>query len=96
VILDCGVLTGQTPLIYGSEGWGFESLRARQVSGPFPHRTGAFLVPLGATLGAMGEDEPPDRARVTDCTPQTPTRLFLSGVNLPMFLSGSVAELCPI
>jgi len=35
-----------------------------QVNGPFPHRTGAFLVPLGATLGAMRLDEPPDRARV--------------------------------
>ena len=35
-----------------------------QLSGPFPHRTGAFLVLLGATLGAIGEDGPPDRARV--------------------------------
>src|ERR1700760_5107805 len=27
---------------YGSEGWGFESLRARQVRGPYPSREGPF------------------------------------------------------
>ena len=32
--LDYGTLAGQGALVYGSEGWGFESLRARQVKGP--------------------------------------------------------------
>ena len=29
--MESAVLAGQAALIYGSEGWGFESLRARQV-----------------------------------------------------------------
>jgi hypothetical protein len=45
VILDCGVLAGQTPLIYGSEGWGFESLRARPGQRPVPILGPAFRMP---------------------------------------------------
>jgi hypothetical protein len=43
----------------GSEGWGFESLRARaQVTGPYPLRGGAFLVPCSSfsRLGQPGID----------------------------------------
>ena len=37
-----------------------------QVKGPLPDPEGAFLVPLGATLGATGTRQPPNRARVID------------------------------
>jgi hypothetical protein len=54
VILDCGVLAGQTPLIYGSEGWGFESLRARPGQSPFPILEGALLLTLLLTAASDG------------------------------------------
>jgi len=37
-----------------------------QVTGLFPHQARAFLVSLGATLGATGDAEPPNRARLID------------------------------
>jgi hypothetical protein len=69
VILDCRVLAGQTPLIYGSEGWGFESLRARPAHRPLARPAGGFLVVLGATLGATRASQPPNRARLIDSPP---------------------------
>ena len=39
---------------YGSEGWGFESLRARQAHRPVARPAVGFLFVLGATLGATG------------------------------------------
>src|ERR1700760_3501825 len=36
---------------YGSEGWGFESLRARPGQGPFPLPEGALLLTLLLTAG---------------------------------------------
>src|SRR3954469_22430546 len=39
---------------YGSEGWGFESLRLRPGQRPVPIMERAFVVAVGATLGATG------------------------------------------
>jgi hypothetical protein len=50
--MDEGLLVGRPRCDYGSEGWGFESLRARQVTGPTPLWGGAVHVPAGAILGA--------------------------------------------
>src|SRR5215510_12824901 len=36
---------------YGSEGWGFESLRARPAQRPVANPAAGFLAVLGATLG---------------------------------------------
>ena len=45
--------------IYGSEGWQFESLRARQARGPYPNRpAGAFFAPMGATARRIARDRP--------------------------------------
>jgi len=52
--------------IYGSEGWGFESLRARSGQRPVARPAAGFLVALGATLGATGTRQPPNRARLID------------------------------
>jgi len=73
VILDCRVLAGQTPLIYGSEGWGFESLRARPAHRPLARPAGGFLVVLGATLGATRASQPPNRARLIDSAAARPS-----------------------
>ena len=40
---------------YGSEGWGFESLRARTSYRPLAHPAGAFLVALQATRSSVAE-----------------------------------------
>jgi hypothetical protein len=63
--------SGRPAHSYGSEGWGFESLRAprppsAQVRGPLPDPEGAFLLLLAATLGATGTSQPPNRARLID------------------------------
>jgi hypothetical protein len=42
--MDCGALAGRAALIYGSEGWRFESLRARPGQGPFGCLLAAFLL----------------------------------------------------
>ena len=47
---------------YGSEGWGFESLRARPAHRPVARPAAGFLVALGAT----GTRQPPNRARLID------------------------------
>jgi hypothetical protein len=65
---DPAALAGRAALIYGSEGWGFESLRARPVQRPLPVAEGAFLLtPLltavrpggcyraGENVGGLGE-----------------------------------------
>ena len=72
MILDCGVLAGQTPLIYGSEGWGFESLRARPAQRPLARPKGAFLVVLGATRASQ-PSQPPNRARLIDSAAARPS-----------------------
>ena len=47
---------------YGSEGWGFESLRARPGQRPVALPAAGFLVVLGATLEATGSYQPSNRA----------------------------------
>jgi hypothetical protein len=54
--------TGCACCSYGSKGWGFESLRACQVRSPLPSLGAAFLVLMGATLGATDAHQPPNRA----------------------------------
>jgi hypothetical protein len=51
---------------YGSEGWGFESLRARPAHRPVARPAAGFLVALGATLGATDTCQPPNSARLID------------------------------
>ena len=51
---------------YGSEGWGFESLRARPAQRPVANPAAGFLAVLGATLGATRTCQPPNNARLID------------------------------
>ena len=61
--------------VYGSEGWGFESLRTRQISAaqrPFPNRRGPFVFPRVADrvakpcgLGTQRTWHPADSADLT-------------------------------
>src|SRR5215469_4301866 len=45
--IDSSELAGRTPLIYGSEGWGFEPRRTRQVTAPCGTGTGLLAVEPG-------------------------------------------------
>src|SRR6185437_8905866 len=51
---------------YGSEGWGFESLRARPAQRPVANPAAGFLAVLGAALGATRTFQPPNIARLID------------------------------
>src|SRR5262249_16255950 len=51
---------------YGSEGWGFESLRARQVRGPSPLAEGLFLCPWEPRWEPRRLIEAPNSAAVID------------------------------
>ena len=70
---------------YGSEGWGFESLRARHDIGPrsrnFPAR-GLFAAPEVCCHGGMSEPNDPN---------PTPEKL-LAGVIAEHFIDAQVAE----
>ena len=59
---DCARSSTDRASDYGSEGWGFESLRARQVRGPLPHPGRAFL----SLLGATGTHQRPNSVRLID------------------------------
>jgi hypothetical protein len=58
----CRQVVGAAVDLYGSEGWGFESLRARPAHRPFAVLAGAYFVVLGATSAS----QPPNRARLID------------------------------
>jgi hypothetical protein len=63
---DCARSSTDRASDYGSEGWGFESLRARPAHRPLARATGAYFVVLGATLGATQAFQPPNSARLID------------------------------
>jgi hypothetical protein len=44
-----GLIRGTRATLYGSEGWGFESLRARPGQRPLPIMEGAFVLTLVLT-----------------------------------------------
>ena len=52
--------------IKDQNGWAPNLSERAQLSGPFTHLRGTFLVPLGATLGATSAFRPPNRARLMD------------------------------
>jgi hypothetical protein len=52
--MDSAGLAGRLALIYGSEGWGFESLRARPGQRPLPGAEGAFLLTQLLTAALSG------------------------------------------
>jgi hypothetical protein len=57
---------GQSAHSYGSEGRGFESLRARPAHRPVARPAAGFLVALGATLGATRTYQLRNSARLID------------------------------
>ena len=66
---------------YGSEGWGFESLRARPAHRPSARLAKGFSVPVGATLGATGARQP-NSARLTDHQPGRASRRNITVLDL--------------
>ena len=51
---DSAALAGHMALVYGLEGLGFESLRARPGQMPYPLRGRAYSMPVGASVGSHG------------------------------------------
>jgi hypothetical protein len=61
-----GQVADRRDTVYGSEGWGFESLRARPGQRPVAHPAAGFLAVLGATLGETRTYQPPNSTRLID------------------------------
>src|SRR5262249_40111651 len=68
-------------LVYGSEGWGFESLRARPGHWPLPTPGRGLFVPVGAMLGATAAGSGPNSAwlmAAATASPLSPQQISLS------------------
>ena len=63
---DCARSSTDRASDYGSEGWGFESLRARPGHRPVARPAAGFLAASGATPGATRTYQPPNSARLID------------------------------
>jgi len=61
-----GQVADRRDTVYGSEGWGFESLRARPAQRPVANPAAGFLAALGATPGATRTCQPRNSARLID------------------------------